>query len=1390
ETVDGACASSLLVLEHAVDRLRQGRADAAVVGGVFLTQNLPFLLVFNRLQAVSKSGQIRPMDRRADGLLMGEGAGAVLLKRLDDAIADGDQIYAVVKGTGSSSDGKQLDVLAPAWKGQLRALERAYQMTGVDPASIGYLELHGTGTEAGDLAEATTVNAFFGTLDHPPSARAMGTVKSIVGHLMPASGMAALIRTTLALSNKILPPSLHCEQPRDEIVNAAFYINTHTRPWVQNDVRGPRRAGINSFGFGGVNVHAILEEVVAPTKRRSKVKPVKTRPIEHGINRPSELAMFSAKSVDDLATRLQDVAKFLDQDQQPHTAADIACSLAATVDFSDPVKLGLIYETLAELRSKINVIVLGLGQSEIKFADESLYFSTAADKHEGKIAFIFPGMGFPGLIGNYPDHLLELCLHYPELRAEFDFFEERDRHPDDHIPTSSVFVPPASLPEEYRAKLKHRLAPPKTDAEYMQEPQPEERYLAAMGVTLANWVSWTLLSRFDIPVDMATGQSQGEMAAVCAVGMGDFHDTAPAYWKVLNVNPRYGSGGRLAFVWATEEQVQPLLDQNPGTYIAIYMAPMAVILGGDKDGLVRVTDELRKLQCLTQILPYPPIHTPCLSHLHGDMEEALRGENFAVKKPKIKLYSSITTEPYPTDLEGVRQTLMLNLDHPLRVWQTIRRLYDDGARIFVQVGGGHMSAHMKELMPEGVKTVTAALDVDTRNPITQLQHLLAQLFTNGVPFKPAPLFDYRVTEVLDLSQPRSPLPGPKLMIPLRLEWSPLDHADVTVRDRKPKAEEGIAKSQASVVDTSAVGATEAAVAPSETTAPVEELVLSPAVVEFDAPYPILLNAHVVQFVEGQELKIERILEAETDRYLLDHLFVYCPTKDQRDCLPIVPMTMSLEFIAEAAALLCPGLGIIGYENIKAMRWIGLEDKYRALLHIEARTFAVDDATGERRVDVTISYDEKRAFSGRVVFGTAYRQDLHLEWPDVSDEPGWPIPVEELYAQRRMFHGPSFHVVTGLDRFSNPVCTGALRVLPKDRLFTGLPEPALLVDPCLLDGIGQFVGLWCQMHEWFILPTGVEKVEIYGPTPPVGTDCPIKCIVTQFDVELKQLRADFEIEDGQGNVWMRFVGWGDWVFKWTPEFLAFNRFPTIYLLASPLELPSLPGDAAVVQLEEHHLKGVDLMWVARTALTDDELAEFRALEGNKPQRRFLLSRMAAKDAVRQWLHRVTGEPLRHPAEYQIRHDEHGRPYVTGLPEGFVPELTVAHKADVAIAVACSSAVGIDLELADRDTRSLLDTFATADEIGLVDQLVLSAPEAGWETRLWCAKEASGKARGTGLNGYPKRLRLTEADDFGRMRVQDVETGAVCDVQTSLWNKYLVAVATPVSNGTEASGHNEG
>ncbi len=222
-----------------------------------------------------------------------------------------------------------------------------------------------------------------------------------------------------------------------------------------------------------------------------------------------------------------------------------------------------------------------------------------------------------------------------------------------------------------------------------------------MGVTLSNWVSWILLRKFDIPVDMLAGQSQGEMAALCAAGVADFHDLAPGFWKVLNIDARDAAGRQLAFACASEEKITPLLAEEPDTHLAIHMSPHSVILGGPRDSLLRIADKLRREEILVQLLPYPPIHTPCLSHLRGELLQQLADEKVELRKPALPLYSSITSEPYPDDAAGIRATLLKNVDEPLRVWQTVRRMYEDGARIFVQVGGGHLAAHLKTLLPDG-----------------------------------------------------------------------------------------------------------------------------------------------------------------------------------------------------------------------------------------------------------------------------------------------------------------------------------------------------------------------------------------------------------------------------------------------------------------------------------------------------------------------------------------------------------------------------------------------------------------------------------------------------------------------------------------------------------------
>ncbi len=263
-TVDAACASSLMAVDQAIQELINGRCEMMIAGGVHVAQNAAFWSIFNQLGALSRKQQIRPFDQDADGLLIGEGCGFVVLKKLSEAVKDGNKIYAVVKGVGVSSDGSGTSVMSPAVKGQVRAIEQAWAKAGIDRNNIGYIEAHGTGTPLGDKTELESLQLVFGKEESLPAA-GIGTVKSNIGHAMPAAGIAGLIKTALALYHDQLPPTLHCARPLVQMEATRFRPVQELQSWSGSGLKP--YAGVNAFGFGGINAHAVLEGYPQPKKQ-------------------------------------------------------------------------------------------------------------------------------------------------------------------------------------------------------------------------------------------------------------------------------------------------------------------------------------------------------------------------------------------------------------------------------------------------------------------------------------------------------------------------------------------------------------------------------------------------------------------------------------------------------------------------------------------------------------------------------------------------------------------------------------------------------------------------------------------------------------------------------------------------------------------------------------------------------------------------------------------------------------------------------------------------------------------------------------------------------------------------------------------------------------------
>jgi acyl transferase domain-containing protein len=384
-TVDAACASSLVAVEQGCRDLRDGKSDLVLCGGVHLCHDPSFWSVFCQLGALSRGQQIRPFDRRADGLLIGEGVGIVVLKRLADAERDGDRVYAVIRGTGTSSDGRGASLMNPDVGGQVTALRRAWEEAGLDPARAGLIEAHGTGTSAGDGAELQTLARFFGPADARRQRDALGSVKSMIGHAMPAAGAAGLIKAALALHHGRLLPSLHCEEPREELEATRFRVLDRAEPWESH---GPRVAGVNAFGFGGINAHVVLEEHAASSAaaraRRSAPTP----------GQAEQVLLLAADTPADLLALLD---------------------AGAEQGGSGPARLALWKPTPERRARARNIIARG----EAWRGRDDLWFSPSGLLGEGgSIAFLFPGVdsSFDPRVDDVAAHF-GLSLTLPEGRS-------------------------------------------------------------------------------------------------------------------------------------------------------------------------------------------------------------------------------------------------------------------------------------------------------------------------------------------------------------------------------------------------------------------------------------------------------------------------------------------------------------------------------------------------------------------------------------------------------------------------------------------------------------------------------------------------------------------------------------------------------------------------------------------------------------------------------------------------------------------------------------------------------------------------------------------------------------------------------------------------------------
>ncbi|MBI1353691.1 MAG: acyltransferase domain-containing protein [Acidobacteria bacterium] len=733
-TIDAACASSLIATEIAIQDLSSGAADLVLAGGVHIFAHVPFLQVFDAMRAMSLSSTIRPFDEHCDGTMSGEGVGILALKRLVDAERDGDRIYAVIKGAGSSSDGKAKGVTTPRIEGEELAMRRAYEMAGVDPRTVDLVEGHGTGTAVGDASEAAALQKLFGSSDRGHPYCAVGSVKSMIGHAMPAAGAAGLIKAALSVYHGILPPTLHCETPRADLsaADSAFYVNTETRPWIRPRQEGPRRAGVSAFGFGGVNAHIILEQ------HRS------AQPEQTLLRRwPNELVTLSAATRPELLAEIDRVRRYaLAADETE--LRDLACTLNTKAPGA--FRLAIVADSMADVAAKLAVCAERLKDDRVESLRDrqGLYFFSQPEIREGKVAIVFPGEG-----SQYLDMLSDLCLHFPVVR---EAFERADGARSDvgRKPTSAVVFPPPSFSAEERA---------------VRESELYSIDRATEAVLTGNGGIYRLLEQLGVQADMMSGHSAGEWVALAASGVLDIDQFVDNLSSLGRLYERLADRQdipkmTMLAVGAGRDKVREMLASiDKKCEIANDNCPHQVVVVIAPEDEAEVVAQLRSMGVFVERLPYDRgYHTSAFTYICEPL-----GQFFAsldIRRPGKPLYCSTTAAPYPADRESILEQVTQTFSRPLLFRQTVEQMYADGARIFIEAGPrGNLTAFIDDIL-RGKPHVAAPVDHFRRDGISGLHHALAMLFAAGVDMTLAPLYERRDSRAIQFDPQADRRPNP------------------------------------------------------------------------------------------------------------------------------------------------------------------------------------------------------------------------------------------------------------------------------------------------------------------------------------------------------------------------------------------------------------------------------------------------------------------------------------------------------------------------------------------------------------------------------------------------------------------------------------------------------
>lgn len=644
--VDAACGSSLAAVHLALLELMTGRSDMVITGGVDLLNDIFMHMCFSKTGVLSKSGDAKPFSEDADGTVLGEGLGMLVLKRLEDAEKDGDRIYAVIKGAGSSSDGRSQSIYAPSAKGQEKALKKAYETAGFGPDTVDLIEAHGTGTRVGDAVEFNALRGVFSERKGRNQV-ALGSVKSMIGHTKAAAGGAGMIKTALALYNKVIPPTLKISNPdpKLEIEKSPFFLPSMSIPWFSN-TENPRRAGVSAFGFGGSNFHMAMEEY-----KKEKIEP--------SWDGSVEIFAFSFDSKEDVIREFDRVSSTLSSD--PKMTGFIACETRKKFDPTKNCRLVMasLFDKVSETIEKTKAM-LSEGEKEYASKTGSAFYSEGSVK--GKLAFVFPGQG-----SQYTGMARELSCIFPEMMESIE-------------KASSYFNGDKKL---------HEYIYPRSGEEDDNETRLRDTSVAQPAIGAISLGMMRILERFGIKPDAVCGHSFGELSALsCSKTISE--DT---FLKLSVLRGKYmaeaGKGGDAGTMLAVKAKLEDLENMIKETGVDVVLANRNShdqgVLSGSADAIEQAKQlcKERKMRG-TQLSVAAAFHSRFVASAATPFSKELEKVEFA--KAEIPVYANTTAEPYPSSLEEARHLLGNQLVNSVNFVGIIESMHSKGIHTFIETG--------------------------------------------------------------------------------------------------------------------------------------------------------------------------------------------------------------------------------------------------------------------------------------------------------------------------------------------------------------------------------------------------------------------------------------------------------------------------------------------------------------------------------------------------------------------------------------------------------------------------------------------------------------------------------------------------------------------------------